>query len=189
MPKTLDADTKDALLGPKRRARLDQDRIISMIPIRPYHIVADIGCGPGYFTIPLAKYVSQGKLYAIDTKEEMLEACSQYLSDVHLNNAEVLHSSPKKLPLDSGSLDGIMLAFVLNEVKDKAALLAESQRSLQKGGWIAILEWYKRETEEGPALEARVGEEEVRELGEKVGLRFVSERGLNVENYMLLFRK
>jgi ubiquinone/menaquinone biosynthesis C-methylase UbiE len=189
MPKTLDVATKDTLLAPKRREMLDQDRIISMIPIRPYHIVADIGCGPGYFTIPLAKYVSQGKLYALDTKEEMLVACRHRLSEVHLNNADVIHSGPKKMPLDSGSLDGAFLAFVLNEVKDKAGFVAEAERSLQKGGWIAILEWYKQEMEGGPSIEDRVSEEEARALGEKAGLRFVSERDLNGQHYMILFRK
>ncbi len=59
MPKTLDPAKlnpakMDALLALKRRETLDQERVISMIPLRPYHVVADIGCGPGYFAIPTA---------------------------------------------------------------------------------------------------------------------------------------
>ena len=189
MPKTLDLAKKDASLTPKRSEMPDPDRVISMIPIRPYHIVADIGCGSGYFSIPLAKYVNQGKLYALDTKEKVLEACRQRLSEVHLNNAEVLHCGPKKLPLDKDIVDGALLAFVLHEVKDKIGLLAEAERLMQKGGWVAILEWYKQAMEDGPPLEDRVGEEEVKELGQKAGLRFVSQRDLNGQNYLVLFRK
>ena len=189
MPKTLDLAKKDGLLTPKRSEMPDPDRVISMIPIRPYHIVADIGCGSGYFSIPLAKYVNQGKLYALDIKEKALEACRQRLSEVHLDNAEVLHCGPKKLPLDKDSLDGALLAFVLHEVKDKTGLLAEAERSMQKGGWIAVLEWYKQAMEDGPPLEDRVSEEEVKELGQKAGLRFVSGRDLNGQNYLVLFRK
>jgi len=189
MPKTLNLAKKDASLAPKRRDVLDPDRVISMIPIRPYHIVADIGCGPGYFSIPLAKYVNQGKLYSMDTKEKALEACRQRLSEVHLDNVEVLHCGPKKLPLDKDSVDGAFLAFVLHEVKDKTGLLAEAERLMQKGGWIAILEWYKQAMEDGPPLEDRVSEEEVKELGQKAGLRFVSERDLNGQSYLVLFRK
>ena len=189
MPNTLDLAKKDALPAPKRRDMPDPDRVISMIPIRPYHIVADIGCGQGHFAVPLAKYVNQGKLYAMDTKEKALEACRQRLSEVHLDNAEVLHRGPKKLPLDKDSVDGAFLAFVLNEVKDKTGLLAETEKVMQKGGWIAILEWYKQAMEDGPPLEDRVTEEEVKELGQKAGLRFVSQRDLNGQNYLVLFRK
>ncbi|MFH1559794.1 MAG: methyltransferase domain-containing protein [Chloroflexota bacterium] len=189
MPNKLNPDRKDVLLAPERRDLLDPDRVISMIPLRPYHRVADIGCGPGYFAVPLAKYVNQGKLYALDMREEMLEACRQRLSAVHLSNVEVLHYGAKKLPLDNDSVDGAFMAFVLHKAGDKEGLLAEAQRLLERGGWLAVLEWYKQAMEEGPPLEDRVSEEEAKELGEKAGLRFVSQRDLNGKNYLVLFRK
>ena len=189
MPTKFDPDTRDAMLAPKRRELVDPDRVISMIPLRPYHNVVDIGCGPGYFAIPLAKYINQGKLYALDTQEEMLEACRERLSAVHLGNVEVLKCGEKKLPLDKDSVDGAFIAFVLHEAKDKKGILTEAERLLQKGGWLAVLEWYKKAMEEGPPLEDRVSDEEAKELGEQVGLRFVSQRDLNGKNYLLLFRK
>ena len=151
--------------------------------------MVDIGCGPGYFAVPLAKYVNQGKLYALDMQEEMLETCRERLSAVHLNNVEVIKCGEKKLPLDKDSVDGAFIAFVLHEAKDKKGFLAEAERLLQKGGWLAILEWYKQAMEEGPPLEDRVGEEEARELGEEAGLRFVRQRDINGKNYLVLFRK
>jgi ubiquinone/menaquinone biosynthesis C-methylase UbiE len=189
MPNKFNPANKDVLLAPKRRELLDPDRVISMIPLRPYHKVADIGCGPGYFAVPLAKYVNQGKLYALDMQEEMLEACRQRLSAMHLDNVEVLQCEEEKLPLDKDSVDGAFLAFVLHEAKDREGFLAEAERLLQRGGWLAVLEWYKRAMEEGPPLEDRVSEEETKELGQKAGLRFISQRDLNGKNYLVLFRK
>ena len=125
----------------------------------------------------------------MDTKEEMLEACRQRLAEVHLGNVEVLHCGPKKLPLNKGSVDGAFIAFVLHEAKDRKGLLSEAERLLQKGGWLAVLEWYKQAMEEGPSLEDRVSEEEAKELGQAAGLRFISQRDLNGKNYMMLFRK
>ena len=189
MPKKFDPDSRDAMLAPKRRELVDPDRIISMIPLRPYHNVVDIGCGPGYFAVPLAKYINQGKLYALDIQEEMLETCRERLSAVHLKNVEVLKCGEKKIPLDNDSLDGAFIAFVLHEATDKKVMLAEAQRLLQKGGWLAVLEWYKQAMEEGPPLEERVSEEETKELGEEAGLRFVRQRDLSGKQYMILFRK
>ena len=189
VPKTLNGakgkDTSDS----KRPEALDPDRVISMIPLRPYHVVADIRCGSGHFSIPLAKYISQGKLYAVDTKKETIESCRQRLSEVHLENVEVIHSRAKRLPIDKNSLDGAFLGFALHQIEDKKGLLTETARLLQPGGWVAIIEWSKMSLEEGPSLENRVSEDEVKELCQLAGLRFVSQRDLNGKNYLALFRK
>ncbi|MBF8267128.1 MAG: Methyltransferase type 11 [Dehalococcoidia bacterium] len=189
MPHKFDPDSKDVLLASERKEHLDPDRVIALIPIRPYHQVADIGCGPGFFAIPLAKYVSQGKLYALDNQDEMLEACRQRLSEVHLTNVELLRCEERDFPIPKGSLDGAFMAFVLHEVTDRKGFLAAAQEALQKGGWLALLEWYKREMEEGPPVEDRVSEEEARELGQAAGLRYVSHRDLSGKSYLMLFRK
>ena len=185
----LDPAVKDVLLAPERREHLDPDRVIAMIPLRPYHIVADIGCGQGFFTVPLAKYVSQGKLYALDTSEDMLDACRQHLSAVRLSNVELLSCGEVDFPLPAGSLDGAFVAFVLDEVKDRKGFLAAAQEALQKSGWLALLEWYKQKMDEGPPVKERVSEEEAKKLGQGAGLRHVSTRDLNGKSYLMLFRK
>lgn len=189
MPTKSNRDNGDVAVAEKRFSLVDPDRVISMIPLRPYHNVADIGCRSGYFSVPLAKYVSQGKLYAMDTNKEMLDICREHLSAVHLSNVEVLQCGEKKLPLDEGSLDGAFVAFTLNEAKNKKSFLAEAGRLLEKGGWLAVLEWYKAEMDEGPPLKQRVSAEEAKGFGEEAGLRFVSQRDLNGKNYLMLFRK
>jgi ubiquinone/menaquinone biosynthesis C-methylase UbiE len=179
----------DVLLARERRERLDPDRVISLIPIRPYHVVADIGCGPGFFAVPLAKYVNQGWLYALDSQEAMVEACRQRLAKARLNNAEVTQSGVKGIPLEAESLDGALVAFVLHETSNKKALLKAAHGALRKGGWLALLDWHKQEMDDGPPLKQRIDVDEARGLAEGAGLRFVAQRDLNATNYMLLFRK
>ena len=72
----------DRLLAPERYEQLDIHRILSLLPITHYQTVADIGCGPGFFTIPLAKTLWEGKMYALDIQEEMLEACRRTSSSL-----------------------------------------------------------------------------------------------------------
>jgi ubiquinone/menaquinone biosynthesis C-methylase UbiE len=65
------------LLSPQRDASLDTLAILSFSGRSYRDRVADIGCGPGYFTIPLAKALVEGKLYALDIDNEMLDACRE----------------------------------------------------------------------------------------------------------------
>ena len=63
----------EKLLNPSLDEAVDPLQIIALIPIRPYEEIGDIGCGPGYLTLPLAKHAYDGKVYAIDSRKQMLE--------------------------------------------------------------------------------------------------------------------
>ena len=93
-----DPKNKDLLLSPERRQSLDTHRLLSTVPIMAHHWVADIGCGPGYFTVPLGKYLFDGKVFALDVQQDMLDATQQTLDTVHLTNVEVAKSKESKLP-------------------------------------------------------------------------------------------
>ena len=69
----------------KNKRLLDPFSVIPLIPIQPDHLVGDIGCGSGNFSIPLAKYLFAGKLYAFDTHETMLSKISESLKSINLN--------------------------------------------------------------------------------------------------------
>ena len=189
MPHKFDPANKDMLLSSQRQRDLDPLRVISLVPIMPYHVVADVGCGPGYFTVPLGKHVYDGKVYALDIQQEMLDAAKEQLARVHLTNVELVLTKEKKLSLKANSLDGAFAAFVAHEADDPQVMLKEILRCLRKGGWLALLEWYKREMEEGPPMEDRIDKPELRGLAQKVGFRYTTGRDLTSGQYMLLMRK
>ena len=189
MTRKFDPSNKDVLISSQRQQSLDAFRVMSLIPVRPYHIVADVGCGPGYFAIPLAKHVFDGKVFALDVQQEMLDATKKELERIHLTNVDLVLSKESKLTLDDDSLDGALLAFVLHEADSPRDLLKDVRRCLRKGGWLAMLEWDKREMEEGPPLEERIDEPELSEIAQKAKLQFTARHSLNENQYMLLMRK
>ena len=184
-----DPKNKDLLLSPERRQSLDTHRLLSTVPIMAHHWVADIGCGPGYFTVPLGKYLFDGKVFALDVQQDMLDATQQTLDTVHLTNVEVAKSKESKLPLEDAVLDGALMAFVLQEARYPRALLKDAARCLKKSGWLAVLEWHKRETDGGPPIDQRIEEDEMSGLVEEVGLRLRSTRDLNGAQYMVMAAK
>ena len=62
----------ERLLRPERTETLDPFTVLSLCPVNPRDTVADIGCGPGYFTLPLAKLLINGKVFALDTSDGMV---------------------------------------------------------------------------------------------------------------------
>ena len=188
MPHKFDPKNIDALLSAERQNYLDPSRVMARLPLRPYQVLADIGCGPGYFTIPLAKYLFDGKLFAVDVQQEMLVAVKRELDRVRLTNVELVLSEEKKLPFEDDSLDGAFAAFMMHEADDRSALLEDTRRCLRGGGWLAMLEWHKREMDEGPPLEDRIDETELREAAQEVGFRLTASQSLNDRQYMVLMR-
>lgn len=155
----------DALLDEDRQKHLPSDEILDRLPLSPSQEVADIGCGPGYFTIPLAERVPGGTVYALDTEEAMLERCRERVEEAGLSNVEVVRSTEDSLPLAPASMDGMLLAFVLHEAaEDRAAFLELLARHTRPGGWLAIVEWRRVESPYGPPQEIRLEPDDVRAL-------------------------
>ena len=185
-----DPANMDQLLSSERQEKLDVLRILSLLPLSPYHVVADIGCGPGFFTIPLAKALPGGKVYALDIQEEMTEACQRRVKEARLGNVEVILTKETGVPLEKSSLDGTFVAFVLHSQIDKAGFLMSVMDLLKPGGWLAQLNWHLiPETTQGPPPERRIAVDDVLRLVEEAGFRTILRRELNDEQYMMVSLK
>jgi ubiquinone/menaquinone biosynthesis C-methylase UbiE len=184
-----DPKNKELLVSQDRRNALDVYKLLRIFPILSHHTVADVGCGPGFFTIPMAKMVFDGKIYALDIQDEMLDAVRAEVAKVNLTNVDVVKSQEKKLPLEDESIDGVVAAFVLQEATSPKTLLKEAMRCLKNHGWLVVLEWYKREMEEGPPVSQRIDMDEMKELTAKAGFRVRETRDLNGKQYMVMARK
>ncbi len=174
----------ERLLRPERVETLDPFRVLSHCPVSPRDTVADIGCGPGYFTLPLAKYLINGKVIALDTSDEMIEACQARLDEARMGNVDVLKCDDYEFPVAPASMDGLFIAVTLHHPDDRLRFLTAAKEMLRPGGWCFIVEWHKRETESGPPQEMRIGVDELRQIALDSGLKFQSTLELNSEYYL-----
>jgi ubiquinone/menaquinone biosynthesis C-methylase UbiE len=176
----------DQLLRPERMETLDPFRVLSHCPVNPTDIVADIGCGPGYFTLPLAKFLINGKVYALDTDDEMIQACQSRLDAARMGNAEVMKCGEYDFPLEHASVDGLFIAFVVHHPSDRVRFLTAAKEILKPGGWCFILEWHKKETDSGPPLERRITPVEMREIAQDSGFAVQDTGDVNAEQYRMV---
>ncbi|MHB8231996.1 MAG: class I SAM-dependent methyltransferase [bacterium] len=133
---------------------------------------ADLGCGSGYFSIPLAKRINSFKdknaiLFALDISAEMLGIFNDKLkkeSGGTINNCEIkcVKCDEFFIPLEDNSVNILLMANVFHEIEDKHAYLQEIKRVLKDGGTFFLLDWKKEDANPvmGPPAGERVSTEE-----------------------------
>ena len=189
MPKKSAPSPTNKPSGTSPGRSVDPQRLIALIPIRPHETLGDIGCGAGDLTIPLAKYVFDGKVYAVDTDPEALKKTADRALGIRLGNIDTVLSKPTKVPLDSESLDGAVLASVLHEASRPKSLLKEVSRMLRPGGWAAVIEWAEESDGEGPPAKQRLSREKALDMAADVGLRRLALRNVDDHRYLLVLHK
>ena len=112
-------------------------------------VVADVGCGPGYFTIPIAERVgSKGKVYAADLDPKSIKAL-EAKSDAHglANVIEAHTTSAADLgAIPDRSIDFVFANGLLCCMVDHAGALAEIKRILkpQSLAYLSITKMCRR---------------------------------------------
>jgi ubiquinone/menaquinone biosynthesis C-methylase UbiE len=162
------------------------DAILNAVEIKPNFIVADLGCGSGYFTLPLAEKAK--KVYGIDVQKEMIDYVRIKIRKLKIKNVELLVSKPAEIPLEDESVDLLLTVNTLHEFDDKKRMIKEMRRVVKKGGKILIVDFMKEETEFGPPVEIRVSKAKAVKLFEAEGLALVDKRDLPY-HYLLVFVK
>lgn len=147
-------ENRKKLNSKEREAVLPPALVLKDIGIGPQTVWADIGCGTGFFTIPLANAVEQ--VYALDIHTEMLDDLNESLTQLQIFNVETLRSGESRFPLSEQLVDGILTSLVLHEVDHPVEFFHELNRILKTEGRLVVIEWIKDPTKMGPPLEHRV---------------------------------
>ncbi len=153
----------------------------------PSEVWLDFGCGPGYFTIPLAGRVKT--VFAVDVSMEMLSVCRKRVEERNLQNVRFLQSDGSQLPLGDNTIDRALLANIFHELDHPAQLLGEIQRVHKPGGKIFLLDWKPVETPTGPPLDHRIPERDVIIAVNKAGYQLEKSWDVFPYHYLLSFTK
>jgi SAM-dependent methyltransferase len=177
------------LSSPDRDAWQKPDQVVSALGLTRGQTACDIGSGPGYFTLRLARAVGPtGFVYAEDVEARMLQALRERLEKVRLRNvAPVLGLSDDPL-LPPGVCDVVLVVDTYHHFPDRAGYLQRLRRSLKPRGRVVNIDYHRRPTPVGPPLDHRVARETFLSEAKAAGLALVGEQAFLPYQYFLVLQ-
>jgi len=175
MTHKFDVKNKNKLDNAKRREMLPPEKTLISLGLKSDDIMADIGCGIGYFSIPASKIVgNSGQVIALDVSDEMLREVEKKVLEGNIHNIEMVLTEENRLKLEDGKIAFAFISTVLHEIEHKEKLINEIKRSLKNNGRIAIVEWQKISGEFGPPIDHRLDKMDLVKMLNSLGFSKIS---------------
>ena len=141
----------------EREDRVVQEQpelVLQAMDLEPGAVVADVGCGSGYYARKIAPLVQPGgTVYCEDIQPEMLEIMEGLAADENIVGIETILGTPVDPKLPEKSVDWVIITDVYHEMSDPEPMLAGIRRALSPGGQVALLE-YRVEDGTGDQIKA-----------------------------------
>jgi len=103
--------------------------------------VLDVGCGPGYFSVEMAKLLNgSGKVIAADIQDGMLDKIRQKINGTALEQRIELHKSNCERIGVVTKVDFVLAFWMVHEVKNQKMFFEELRSILKPNGLIFIIE-------------------------------------------------
>jgi SAM-dependent methyltransferase len=147
----------------------DVPLILARFDIARFHDVAELGCGYGTFTVPIAKTIS-GTIYTFDIDPEMVARTKERAGGLSVD-------CDVRDVIESGfgvTVDAVLLFNILHCEKP-IELLRHAANALRDGGQVLVIHWRFGETPRGPALDIRPQPEQIVEWASDADLHQVGD--------------
>ena len=143
---TMSVEGADWLDRSERDLEENPDRAIDVLKLEKGSTVADVGAGSGYMTVKLAKKVGpQGKVYANDIQQGMLDLLSKRVTKSKLTNVSTVLGTQDDPKLPADTLDLVIMVDVYHELSQPQVMLRHIRDSLKPGGRLVLLEYRKED--------------------------------------------
>ncbi|MEN7342691.1 MAG: class I SAM-dependent methyltransferase [Pseudomonadota bacterium] len=124
------------------------DVLVENLPLDPNSVVADIGAGTGYFSVPIAARVPDGRVIAIDIQQEMLDIIDARIETGAINNIETRLSVVDDPRIAPNSVDLVLIVDAYHEFSHPYEMSAAIAAGLKSGGKLVLIEY----REEDPSV-------------------------------------
>ena len=127
--------------SPGRDQRLQVNRVMDILGVKPGKSVADIGAGSGWFTVRAARRVGQsGVVYAVDINPEAVDYIQKRAKKENVENVKTILSKPDDPMLPAASVDAVLLLKTYHEVARPVDLLRNLRGALRPAAKVGVID-------------------------------------------------
>jgi len=156
--------------NPVRKWMSKPEAVIEALELDGTERVLELGPGPGFYSVEIARRLDSGSLHLFDVQPEMLDKARGKLAGGGFHDV-CFHvgDAGDGISLPDNSFDVAFLAAVIGEVPDRSACIRSIGRILRAGGLLVFVEGFPDPD--------RLGVQELRDLVESEGFVLQSVSG------------
>jgi SAM-dependent methyltransferase len=174
---------------PTREREERTDLLLDSLALDADDVVVDLGAGTGYFSLPMARRVSAGRVLAVDIQPEMLAIVERRSRQAGLDNIETVLASPSDPRLPAGAADLVLMVDAYHEFSHPREVMLGVVAGLKPGGHVVLVEYRAEDPRVRiKRLHKMSAEQAIREM-QAVGLQWVETRDLLPQQHVLIFTK
>ncbi len=179
----------ERLEGAERASWQKPDEVVQALGLRPGQTACEIGAGPGYFSLRLAKAVGpEGVVYAVEVEPRIIPVLRERVEQAGARNVVPVLGLIDDPLVPAHSCDVIVVVNTFHHFPDGTAYLRRLARSLKPGGRLVNIDFHKHELPVGPPVDHKVAREEFLRHAESAGLAVERELTFLPHQYFLVLK-
>jgi len=180
------AEYLDRLEGPERAGWQKPDEVVAALGLRPGDVAGEVGAGPGYFSLRLARVASQ--VLAAEAQPRMLEILRERIEKAGARNVTPILALQDDPLFPAASCDVVLIVNTFHHFVEPVAYLRRLARALRPGGRIVNVDFHDRELPIGPPPEMKISREQFLAVAGEAGLRLAQEHGFLPYQYFVVLQ-
>lgn len=183
--------------GKSSESYINTKEILGFLDVKKGDTFLDAGCGNGHVAISASKILGDDStIYAVDIHEPLINT----LKDKNIKNIHpILSDLGSKINIKDSIIDTILMVNVFHGFKANETInqaISEFKRILKVDGKIAIIDFKKNISKNGPPIDIRLTPEELETYFKKHGFKMTylnNKIGIEINkeytHYLIVFNK
>lgn len=174
---------------PEREKEEQPELVIKALGLRQGEVVADLGCGTGYFSWRLGRQVGErGLVYGVEIQPEMLQLLDTKMRERGALNVTGVLGTPQDPNLPE-PVDLVLMVDVYHELSHPAEMMEAICERLKSGGRLALVE-YRAEDPKVPIKPLhKMTEAQIKKEMADLPLQYVETVHTLPTQHMVIFRR
>lgn len=174
------------LEDPAREEWQKTGEVLRELRLTGKEIAAEIGAGPGYISLQLARAAAQ--VFAVEVEPRLIQVLRDRIEKSAVRNVTPVFALPGDPLLPLAALDLALVVNTYHHFPDGPAYLRRLARSLRAGGRIVNIDFHPQELPVGPPPEHKLSRDAFLRDAQAAGLLLEREAGFLPYQYFLVLR-